>query len=332
MASKGTGPFRRTEELARAWLYERGLRAPGEGQADDGESSSDADARRQRRIHDAGVLGTRTPLARACEEGNLPVAAWLLEKGSQENVRRKDVQGNSPLLLAARGGHLNTVKLLYSRGAHDDISRPDDRGYTAMHHACFLGHLKLVQWLLDRGASTTLRAENCHGSTPVRTAFYYKRVAVVKWLIRVGVWRNATEASVRHDTDLRDSRLRDMIYRQHIARMRELLQWAGNFHNYTSASAFFTFLCGTYNGTKACRLGSNSSARKGSPHLWILNGHGGYYKRRIFDLLSPLMRAEELRNLQEAAGLIQQILKEEERWRLRPEHLGLGPNFGCSMQ
>ena len=59
-----------------------------------------------------------------------------------------------------------------------------------------------------------------------------------------------------------------------------------------------------------------------------MNGHCGLYKRRVAAFVG-LVNAQELKHMEGAARRIEAILSEEARWRLRPEHLGLGPHFGC---
>ena len=318
-----------SDSVAGSWLELRALHARADRTGrDDGD---DGDTRRKRKALRLQAYSLKNlslnpdgkapaPLILACAEGNFPIAEWLLEHG--DGVSDRDAQGRSPIHVLSSTGNLKAIKWLFAHGAKEDLRSPDKLGRTPMHAACYRGDIKLVQWLVDHGGRETLYVGNKCGTRPINLSFYYNQMKMVHWLIQKGVWYEATDSDVRQDTDMRHSRLRDMIYRRHIVRLQGLVEWVANTR--ATMSAFFTFLCGAHS---AC-TSVNGEGRRISSHLRLLNGHGGLYKRRIAAFVG-LVNARELIHMEGAARRIEEILTEEARWRLRPEHVGLGPHFGC---
>ena len=151
-----------------------------------------------------------------------------------------------------------------------------------------------------------------------------------------------------------------MIYRRQLARFQDLIEWARKeevllaFSSPSSSSpspsssssassssiaqCFSIFLLGTFVSNDDVRDDvrvdgvQRRRRRKGSLHLWKLVGQGGRLKRKIAAFLGVKEANEEFRNVREALAVMEEVLRSETRWRLRPEHLGFGPNWGCTLQ
>ncbi|XP_074843643.1 tonsoku-like protein [Carettochelys insculpta] len=108
----------------------------------------------------------KTPLHRACIEGNLRRVHFFLEQGHPLNPR--DYCGWTPLHEVCNHGHLEIVRLLLERGASiDDPGGPGCEGITPLHDALNCGHFDMAELLLQRGASAVLR--NAKGLSPLGT-------------------------------------------------------------------------------------------------------------------------------------------------------------------
>ncbi len=83
----------------------------------------------------------RTPLMRACEEGDLEEAQRLIDKGA--NIEARDKWGWTPLMWACVMGHEPIVRLLIDKGANIE-SR-------AMQLAAQKGHASIVELLFRAG-------------------------------------------------------------------------------------------------------------------------------------------------------------------------------------
>ncbi|KAG9331056.1 hypothetical protein JZ751_020406 [Albula glossodonta] len=104
-----------------------------------------------------------TSLHRACIEGNLKQAQYLVDQGHPVNPR--DYCGWTPLHEACNHGHYDIVALLLDRGAHvNDPGGPLCEGVTPLHDALSCGQFQVARLLVEKGASATLR--NAKGETP----------------------------------------------------------------------------------------------------------------------------------------------------------------------
>ncbi len=90
-----------------------------------------------------------TALHVAVEDGHLEIAARLLRKGADPNLKA-DKYGLTPLILAVFSGNLEMCQLLLRHGA--DINLPDNQGGTALACAKGLKHTEIVTWLKTEGA------------------------------------------------------------------------------------------------------------------------------------------------------------------------------------
>jgi ankyrin repeat protein len=106
----------------------------------------------------------RTPLHLAAEYGHNETAVFLLEKGTDIDVRGP--RGDTPLHLAAGNGHTSTVELLLNRKA--DIHAEDLRGITPLHGAVTADRKEVVELLIGRGARVNARA--FEGAVPLHSA------------------------------------------------------------------------------------------------------------------------------------------------------------------
>ena len=119
----------------------------------------------------------RTPLFRACQEGNFAKAQNLLES-CPEDLNRQDEDGWTPIRMSVEIGHLKLVKFLFAHGA--DISIADDRGNTCIHVGSVCGHLKCVEFLYTNGAD--INRTNDNGATPFWIAAFGEKPLLLQFL------------------------------------------------------------------------------------------------------------------------------------------------------
>ena len=58
----------------------------------------------------------------------------------------------SPMARACQRGQLHVCKWLHDHGAADDIAKLNHAGTTPFHYACLNGHLSICKWLVFNGA------------------------------------------------------------------------------------------------------------------------------------------------------------------------------------
>ncbi|KAI9522022.1 hypothetical protein NQZ68_040333 [Dissostichus eleginoides] len=113
-----------------------------------------------------------TSLHRACIDGNLKQAQYLMEQGHPVNPR--DYCGWTPLHEASNHGHYDIVALLLEHGANvNDPGGPLCDGVTPLHDALACGNLRVGRLLVERGASVTQR--NSKGDSPMDTLRHWQR-------------------------------------------------------------------------------------------------------------------------------------------------------------
>jgi len=151
-----------------------------------------------------------SPLQRAAEEGNRPIAHALLEAGAELDIfsaaaldkaeavtavieadsaviaaLHPGLGGLRPLHWAARGGAVDTVRLLIDAGA--DVDAANVAGWSALHYAALEGHAGIVKWLLEAGANPGTEL----GNSPAALAANRSHWVVVEELVRAGADPNA---------------------------------------------------------------------------------------------------------------------------------------------
>jgi len=84
----------------------------------------------------------------------------------------------SPLHLAVRSGNRDLAALLIEKGAEVDVR--DEGDYTPLHNAAWNGNLEMVKLLLDAGANITARSYA--GSTPLSCANSSKQAEVIQFI------------------------------------------------------------------------------------------------------------------------------------------------------
>jgi ankyrin repeat protein len=92
-----------------------------------------------------------TPLAKACEKGQLDKVIEAYEQAPEE-LDQEDNGGFAPLQKAALEGHLEVVKFLLDKGCRRDCCSKDDRD-TPLIDAVENGHLEVVKVLLNAGVN-----------------------------------------------------------------------------------------------------------------------------------------------------------------------------------
>ncbi|XP_065561254.1 ankyrin-1-like [Artemia franciscana] len=131
---------------------------------------------------------TLTSLHWAAEEGQIPVATYLLEKGGIKLLENLNLMGltftqDSPLHTAATNGELGICQLLVSKGAHINI------GYsrTPLHFAAREGHISVAKYLLRKGANPNFQCHGDHyGYTPLHAAAQRGKLDMCQLLVSKG--------------------------------------------------------------------------------------------------------------------------------------------------
>lgn len=128
-----------------------------------------------------------TPLALACEAGNLEVAQRLVDAGADVNARGPG--GETMLMVAARTGKLNVVRFLLAKGA-DSKATETTREQTALMWAAAEGHADVITELVKAGADISRRSPS--GLTALLFAARDGQLAAVRALLAAGADPNDT--------------------------------------------------------------------------------------------------------------------------------------------
>ncbi|KAJ3103600.1 hypothetical protein HDU96_009208, partial [Phlyctochytrium bullatum] len=134
-----------------------------------------------RNVHDS------TPLHAATFSGHLDVARFLLETGSEIDIR--DGRKNTPLFNAALEGHLSLVELLVEKGA--DIEARGLKGRTSLHNAASGGHLDIARFLIEKGAK--IDEVDFLKKTPLTFATLNGHLDIVQLLVEKGASMETTD-------------------------------------------------------------------------------------------------------------------------------------------
>jgi ankyrin repeat protein len=131
------------------------------------------------------------PLHWAIKAGHADVAAFLLAKGANSNVR--DRSNETPLHTAALYGLQDMAELLISHGADVNArARAGEYGgQSPLHRAAYGGHPALVSLLIQNGAEIDARDQ--HRQNPLHYAAYCGHTSVVSLLLKEGADPNARD-------------------------------------------------------------------------------------------------------------------------------------------
>lgn len=131
-----------------------------------------------------------TPLFVACENGNLNMIEYLVEKGAEIDVL--DEAGVAALQRASYRGNLDVVQCLVDLGANVDVVVDNDEedvdGETPLFWACEGKSFDVVKYLVEHGAD--VNKENEYGETPLFKACYSGNENIVKYLVEQGAGVN----------------------------------------------------------------------------------------------------------------------------------------------
>lgn len=94
---------------------------------------------------------TLHPLIRAAQQGSLPDIDYLLDQGTDVDVRHES-SGRTALAIAAHSGHSDACQLLLRHGAGLEVIDHEEK--TPLHLAVEHEHLQVVHLLLQQGAKT----------------------------------------------------------------------------------------------------------------------------------------------------------------------------------
>ena len=130
----------------------------------------------------AGITNI-TPLHLAALMGFSTLLQYLLENGRKKELTITDSEGYTPLAWACDYGDLNVVKQLLNAGA--DINTPGDQmGASALWAAASCCHTEIVQYLLEHGAEVNWQSET--RGTPLYTSAAYLSPDIVRLLLQNG--------------------------------------------------------------------------------------------------------------------------------------------------
>ena len=140
----------------------------------------------------------RTVLHKACKEGKLELAQYLVES-YPDLLAIRDKEGRSPFLVAGFSGSVDLVKYLIINGCN--VLDKDCDGGTVLHKACYKGRQELVQYLVENFPDM-LTIRDKLGRSPFLNSGYSGSVELVKYLI-----------SKRCDVQDKDSNRHSVLYK-----------------------------------------------------------------------------------------------------------------------
>ena len=140
-----------------------------------------------------------TPLSFAAKRGDRLMVEQLLELGADPNQRAGNYNnGHTPLAWACDNGDLPTAKVLVKAGAI--VDRVEYRGYTALSIAVRFGYEEVARYLLQMGAD--VNAAGDPQNTPLYMAVKYCRFDLLKKLLQAGAAPDLLFAHEVEDTPL----------------------------------------------------------------------------------------------------------------------------------
>jgi ankyrin repeat protein len=127
-----------------------------------------------------------TPMAHACQRGDLHICEWLYNNGAAADVRTVDSFLSTPMLIACEYDHLEICDWLYHHGAAQDIFSENMEGYTPFTTCISSKKLELINWLYEHGCNETsgvLKLQDRFGFSPLSHACYCGNLEFCQWLI-----------------------------------------------------------------------------------------------------------------------------------------------------
>jgi uncharacterized protein len=120
-----------------------------------------------------------TPLMKACWDGELEIATYLMDQGADVNA--VDESGSTPMFEAVKRNRPEFVQLLIDRGAKVNVK--DTRQFTPLTMAAAAAAEEISRILVKAGAD--VKAET-YGLTPLMFAVASRKIPMVKLLVELG--------------------------------------------------------------------------------------------------------------------------------------------------
>jgi uncharacterized protein len=120
-----------------------------------------------------------TPLMKACWDGELEIATYLMDQGADVNAL--DESGSTPMFEAVKRNRPEFVQLLIDRGAKVNVK--DTRQFTPLTTAAAAAAEEISRILVKAGAD--VKAET-YGLTPLMFAVASRKIPIVKLLVELG--------------------------------------------------------------------------------------------------------------------------------------------------
>ncbi|CAH0047285.1 unnamed protein product [Clonostachys solani] len=128
------------------------------------------------------IEGRRSPLHRACFDGNMAIIEAMFESGA--SITARDIRGRTLVYSASWNGKVEVVKTLLQKGGQQQLDAVNDYGWTPINVAADGGHLEVVRLLVEKGADLTIA--QTAGWTPIHSAVTGGYDDVVELLVRSG--------------------------------------------------------------------------------------------------------------------------------------------------
>jgi len=154
-------------------------------------------------------------LVRLCEQGNLTVAAELIQAKADVNLPEPDL-GVTPLIGAANAGHLDICKYLFRKEADVSVAVRDGTNRTALHAAAQMGFASVVQLLLDKNADP--RIEDLTKTHPLHLAVKFGHAGAMELLLQ-------HKANPNQPDDQGHVPINDAVAKDRFDLVTKLLEW-----------------------------------------------------------------------------------------------------------
>jgi ankyrin repeat protein len=139
--------------------------------------------------------GGFTPLHLAAHGGHRDVVTLLLEKGADINAVNQQMNMtvlDFAFLAEIQAGKLDVAPFLIEKGAEFDVNKKNRFGYTNLDMAIVFGYVEGAEYLLGFGPDINSRRQD--GKTPLINAISRGRPEIARLLIENGADVNATDA------------------------------------------------------------------------------------------------------------------------------------------